>query len=965
MTSESSAEPGAVDPGTVDYRRVVELVDAALDMDASSREEFLNWQCVGQPELRAEVDSLLEESLLEEAETQGAEFLGQPAMLEIVDFAKDWSSGDTQPIQAESQTPPSFVGPYKVIEELGRGGMGTVYLAEQREPIERRVALKVMRGFDGVRGNRRFAAECAALARLKHPNIAAVYDAGVTEDSRAFVAMEWVEGSHITDWCDQNQLSTRARIELFLGVCAGVSHAHQKGVVHRDLKPSNILVAEVDGKATAKVIDFGIARSLDEGEEVAGEGHLSFTESGEMRVSSASWERSRSMLMGSPVYMSPEAAQLYDRADVDTRTDVYSLGILLYELLVGTLPFDMAGLGVLGILSRVSTTDSPAPSLRFAELDAERQESVAILRGDRPKDLERSLRGDLDAILSKAMARRREDRYDGVGELASDLQRHLQSRPVEARESSPVYNLSRFIGRNLGAVTAVALLIGVLGIGVAARTQEARRANMEAERARKALAEVEQVSEFLIGLFEVVDPDRGLDDPESVDELLAKAETTMDEELADQPLARARFLQTLARIAMSRTDLERAADLYEQTLALREQYQPPGHEEIITTVGSLGVIYRRQGRYDESESLLLRAVEMLEQSDDPDPAQFAATLTWLGNLHYDQKRFEEAVAGHTRALEIRRQEDPLNPGALGESLNNLGVALRSMGRYTEAVPILREAGDYFVEAFGPDNALSVAGTFNMAGIEEKLGNWQEAERLLQHSGDSWLRIYGPTHHRTLLAQRALGSLWIRWRRADDAVSYLRKLLVRQLTGAPDDRLEIARTRVALGQALTLQEDFDAAERELDIGIDLYVELLGENQYTTNSARARQAVVTWKKGDGEGAAETLAELLVKRREAKGDDHSGVAFFNVLLGYVLLDEGRLDEAEVALEEALRIHESIHQGPSVYVGHDLLWLARLRVEQGRTEDARKLFARSASILKKVLPPGHPDLVAAEKAS
>ncbi|MDA8019128.1 MAG: serine/threonine-protein kinase [Thermoanaerobaculia bacterium] len=948
MASESSA-----------YRRVVELVDAALDLDTAERSTFLDQECADDRALRAEVDSLLEQVHLED------DFLEVPAVLQAVELmASEKQPVGSTPDGEPLETRPDFVGPYRVLEELGRGGMGTVYLAEQREPIERRVALKVIHGFEGEQGSRRFAAECQALARLKHPNIAAVYDAGVTDGGRAFVAMEWVEGSHITEWCDRNQLTIRARIELFLGVCAAVGHAHQKGLVHRDLKPSNVLVAEVDGTATAKVIDFGIARSLDEADAVAaGESDVS-----EEMGLGAGLGQSLSLLMGSPLYMSPEAARLSDRSDVDTRTDVYSLGILLYELLVGVPPHDVSGLGIGALLHRARTQDPPVMSRRWADLDSRRREELAGLRSDSPSALQRRLRGDLDAILEKATARDRESRYGSVSDLAADLQRAQQNRPVEARASSLGYDLSRFVRRNMGVIAAVAIVIAALTAGVVARTQEARRANLEAdranqeaERAREALAEAEQVSGFLIGLFEVVDPDRGEEDPQSVDELLAKAEASMAEELADLPLARARFMQTIGRIAMTRMDLDRAATLYEQALDLREHHGPPDDPELITNVGSLGVIYRRQGRLDEAEGMLVRAVELNESVSEREPGKLSASITWLANLYYSQRRYDEAIAGHRRALEIRRHEESENLGALAESLNNLGVALRDIGRYGEARPILQEAEVLFTQAFGPEHPWVVGCWLNLAGIEEQLGRWQEAESLLLRAGETWLELHGPVHTRTLLARRGLGALWRRWHRSDEAVAHLRDLLGVQRAQAGDDQLEIARTLIELGRAHAQKGDLDEAERVFQQALEIYSARYGAEHTFADRIRAFLVLVERDRGKVSEAADSFEHLTAETLQKRGEGHPLSGWMFSQLGAIRAQQGRLDEAETALLQAETIYEALYDSPSVAAARNLLQLGRLRVLQGRKQEGSDLLQQALEILEVVLPAEHPELAAA----
>ncbi|MEM9555156.1 MAG: tetratricopeptide repeat protein [Acidobacteriota bacterium] len=963
----------------MDHQRVMALVDAALDLDVSARQAFLGRECAGRPALRAEIESLL----AEEDEALHADFLDVPAALEIGAWLDSGHrSGPGRGATGRSLTASDRVGSYRVLEELGRGGMGTVYLAEQHEPIQRRIALKVIHGFGTRWGSRRFAAECRALARLKHPNIAAVYDAGVADEGRAFVAMEWVEGSHITDWCDRRKLSIRDRIELVLGVCAGVGHAHQKGLVHRDLKPSNVLVSDVDGEAVAKVIDFGIARSLDDS-EVSTAGALEgpsaepppdgarFSVPGSSAPGSSApgasalehdLELSRSLLAGSPIYMSPEAAAPVDRSDVDTRSDVYSLGILLYVLLVGKPPFEVPEMGVGALLRRIQTTDPLDASRRWSGLDTEQQVRLAALRGVSPGRVEKSLRGDLDAILGKALARQRDERYSAVSELAADLRRHLSDQPVEAREPSWGYQLLRFARRNLGTVTAVAAVVGVLIVGVAATTLEARRANLEAERARQALTEAEQVSDFMIGLFETVDPDRSADDPESVDELLARAESTIDEELADQPLAKARFLQTIGSVAFNRADLERAAGLYEKSLDLRRQHLAPGHAHVVRSLGSLGVIYRRQGREAEAEAALVEAIELYESSGQPEIAPYAATLSWLANLHYQQKRYEDAAAGHRQALELRRQEVPESPGAIGESLNNLSLALRDQGRVAEAKPLLLEAESYFVRAFGPEHPLVASCWFNRAGIEEKLGNWHEAEGLLTRAAEHFRRMHEPHHYRTVTADREIGALWSRWHRFDEAAEHLTSLLQTQRSVPEGDRLEIAQTQSLLGRVLRHRGDLDAAEGLLRAALGTYTEVLGSDHYLTQGARLELAVLTARRGEGTQAAAELSVLLAEREATHGREHAGVAQIASALGRVLYGEAQIDAADEAFSRALGIHGAAGNESSVEAAKDQLWLGRVRLEQGRVDDASSLLERSRDLLRQLLPPEHPDRLAAE---
>ncbi|MEM8993725.1 MAG: tetratricopeptide repeat protein, partial [Acidobacteriota bacterium] len=514
-----------------------------------------------------------------------------------------------------------------------------------------------------------------------------------------------------------------------------------------------------------------------------------------------------------------------------------------------------------------------------------------------------------------------------------------------------------------GAVVAAVIVIVALVAGGAARTLEARRANQEAEKARQALAEAVQVSDFLIGLFETVDPDRGADDPESVDELLAKAEATMDEELADQPLARARFLQTIGRIAFNRADLDRAVHLYEQALALREENQAAEHPNIIRILGSLGVIYRRQGREAEAEAVLVRAISLYESSDQPSTGPFAATLSWLANLHYQQGQFEKAADGHRRALELRRREVPRNPGAIGESLNNLSLALRDLARPEEARPLVLEAEAHFTEAFGPDHPLVASSWLNRAGLEEMLGNWDGAEELLMKAAALFSRIHDdPLHHRILTTRRGLGSLWGRWHRFDDAAEHLAELLEEQLAAPAADRLEIARTQMILASAERRRGRLDAAGRLARATFATRSELLGDDHFLTQSARLEMAWVRAGRGEGRRAKLEIEELMAERERTHGADHSGVGHIAFALGRVHFEMGEVDEAGRAFSRALDIFGSVRDGASVEAGDCQLWLGRVRLAQNRFDEASRLLDRSRDNFRRFMPPGHPLLAEAE---
>jgi serine/threonine protein kinase len=442
-------------------QREEELFAAALALPAAEHAIYLKRECGGDAGLLARVEALLR------AHGEVGDFLEAPAVPGAVRDIKALPADDANGTR---------IGPYKLLQKIGEGGCGVVYMAEQEEPIRRRIALKVIRlGMDTKEVIARFEAERQALALMDHPNISRVFDAGATDAGRPFFAMELVRGVKITDYCDQNNLSTAGRLNLFIQVCHAIQHAHQKGIVHRDIKPSNILVTLQDGEPVPKVIDFGIAKAT--------QGRLTD------RTLFTAFEQ----FIGTPAYMSPEQAQL-SSVDVDTRSDIYSLGVLLYELLTGRTPFETKELlqaGLDEIRRHIREVEPPKPSTRLSTLEAAALTATAHHRATEPPKLLHLIRGDLDWIVMRCLEKNRARRYETANGLAMDLQRHLANETVEARPPSTAYLLQKLLARHRLVFGAAAAIAAALLAGIAVSTRQAVRAT-HAELAARQEAEAQR-----------------------------------------------------------------------------------------------------------------------------------------------------------------------------------------------------------------------------------------------------------------------------------------------------------------------------------------------------------------------------------------------------------------------------------------------------------------------------------------
>lgn len=586
------------------------------------------------------------------------------------------------------------IGPYRLLRRLGRGGMGEVFLAARADgQFEREVALKLLRdGFETEATRARFLRERQTLARLEHPGIARLLDGGLTDDGRPYFAMEHVEGERIDRFCDRQRLGVRDRLALFIGVCAAVHHAHQRLVVHRDLKPSNVLVTEV---GHVKLLDFGIAKWM----EPAGADAVTVTR------------------LLTPEYAAPEQIA---GGEISTATDVYGLGVLLYELLAGQRPFALDTMAPSQVVEAVCHTEPPPPS-RAATTDAE---TTSAARATEPEALARRLRGDLDTICLKALAPDPARRYASAEALADDVQRHLDALPVRARPASASYRMRRFVARHRRSVAASALaLLALLG-ALGGMTWQAREASAERDRARAEAAKAEQVSAFLQRLLASADPYDGAPLDLTVAEVVREASRTVDRDLADQPEVLADVHRTLGRTLEHLGLLNEAFPHYVAAAALRDSlYAPAPHPDRIESVDDLSLFLYTWGDGRRADSLQQVALGLRRARYGRGSLEYAQSLTTLVGSTPLPQRSPRTEALLREALAIREDLAGRRSLAAAESHVMLGVHHGIRGQTARADSHFTRAEAVGRAFLAPDDPL-------MAGL------WQDRAAIALFAGDT-------------------------------------------------------------------------------------------------------------------------------------------------------------------------------------------------------------------------------------
>jgi serine/threonine protein kinase len=829
------------------WAAVESLYHAALEREPAERERWLQQACGDDGGLRTEVESLL-------ACADAA--LSSPAARSRI--AKLWNDVESYGLM---EPLPSAIGRYRILRKLGEGGMGVVYEAEQEQP-RRTVALKVVKsGLRDPKLIRRFEQESLALGRLQHPGIAQIYEAGTAENEFGplpYFAMEFIRGQPLLEYANAHQTDIRHRLDLMARICEAVQHAHQRGIIHRDLKPGNILVDET---GQPKILDFGVARATDSDARVTRQTDLG-------------------QLVGTLAYMSPEQV-IADPTDLDTRSDVYALGVILYELLAGRLPY------------RIS------PKL-YEAAQTIREEEPSALRA-----VSSAYRGDIETIVGKALEKDKTRRYSSAAEMAADIRRYLQDEPIMARPASTAYQLKKFARRHKALVLGVAAVFIVLIAGIAVSTREAARANAESATSRA-------ISDFLQNDLLAQASAANQSQPATKSDPDLKVRTALDRAAAKitgkfdrQPEVEAAIRNTIGQTYMdlglypqARTQLERARDLRRRVLGAT-------NPETLKTTSRIGYAACLQGKYPEAESLMGPNLEIQRRVLGPDNPDTLSSMSDLGIVYWAEGKYAQAEALDSQNLEIQRRVlGPEHPDTL-KSMNDLAIVFTEEGKYAQAEAIESRTVEIRRRVLGPEHPNTMGSMHNLAYVYFDQGKYAQAEKLDGQILEICRRALGPEHPQTLLSANNLASDYLAEGKYAQAHMLDIPTLEAERRALGPEHPQTLMTMNNLASDYLAQRKYPQAETLYRQSLEVRLRLLGPAHPNTLATLSQVASAYQRHGKFVLAESYAVQALAGRRRALGsqDPDTLASVDDLALAYQSQD--KFAQAEPLAREALEFN------------------------------------------------------------
>jgi eukaryotic-like serine/threonine-protein kinase len=908
------------------WKQVKELFESALDQPPAQRPDFLRERCPDDG-LRREVEKLLENYV------EAGNFLSTPAMNPRVAIPREIPG--TNPIgdsNSEGVVTSAAVrlgealGNYRILSRLGEGGMGQVWLAEQTGPLQRQVALKLIRvGLYDDSVLQRFESERQSLASMSHPSIAKVFDAGTTRDGQPYFAMEYVPGLPITEYCDKKKITIRERLDLFVQVCEGVQHAHQKAIMHRDLKPANILVVEIDGKATPRIIDFGLAKAT--ARSASGKNHL--TQVG--------------MFMGTPGYMSPEQANP-DLEDIDTRTDVYSLGVILYELLTGFLPSDVQ-VGDQSFAERVKRLreqDPPLPSTKV-RLARDSSSAKAEERGTDAGQLVSLLRGDLDWIAMKALERDRARRYGTPSELATDIGHYLRHEPVTARPASVAYQVGKYVRRHRFGVAVAAVMVLLLAGFAVMQAIQLRRTTRERDRANR-------ITDFMVGMFKVSDPNEARGNQITAREILDKASNEIEAGLAKDVEVQSQLMAVMAKTYINLGLFSRAHGLAERALENRRRVFGPNDRRTLESMTQLGWVLDREGREIEAENLIRQTLDVQRRVLGPEDALTLETTDDLAIVLEKQGHYAEEEKIERGLLAVRTRKFGAEDPQTLRSMLNLGDALHGESRFPEAEKQFRQLLEIEHRVLGQGHPWQLAAMHNLANMIQEQGRYAEAEALYRETLDTETHVLGPEHPDTGSTMTTLANtIAAEGRTAEAEALYRRALEILQRTVGSEHNYTLA-AEEGLANVLSTEGHFADAERLHREILAIRSRLLGPDHADTLLSQYNVVDTVFRQNRFAEADKLLRETLKAQNRALGAENPDALASKAFLARILIAEGDSREAEELARQAFEAQLRILGPQHADTLNTLQYLGVALVSSHRYDEAKELFAADIEAIGKM---------------